>query len=164
MVAAGRRMMITDQNYPRRQPLAGLSRSHIIPTPHMRIRKRDSPVVLKKFLQAKLHGVRVTETRLDYEGSCGIDPELLEASGLREFQHIDIYSVTTGARFSTYIIRGTAGTGEISLNGAAARQVQLNDVLIIAAYSLYSDDELRTHEPRIVLVDENNRPKRRPGG
>jgi aspartate 1-decarboxylase len=111
-------------------------------------------------LQAKLHGVRVTESKLNYEGSCGIDEDLLEASGLREFQHIDIYSVTTGTRFSTYIIKSPAGSGEISLNGAAARQVQLGDVLIIAAYSLYSDEELRTHKPKIILVDEHNRPKR----
>jgi aspartate 1-decarboxylase len=116
--------------------------------------------MLRKFLQAKLHGVRVTESKIDYEGSCGIDANLLEASGLREFQHIDIYSVTTGARFSTYIIEEPANSGTLSLNGAAARQVQLNDLLIIAAYSLYTDEELRTHLPKIVLVDGSNRPKR----
>jgi aspartate 1-decarboxylase len=78
-----------------------------------------------KFLQAKLHRVRVTEADLNYEGSCAIDADLLEASGMREFQHIDIYSVTTGNRFSTYIIEAPRGSGTISLNGAAARMVQL---------------------------------------
>jgi aspartate 1-decarboxylase len=111
-----------------------------------------------KFLQAKLHRVRVTGADLDYEGSCGIDGDLLEASGMREFQHIDIYSVTTGNRFSTYIIKAPRGSGTISLNGAAARMVQLGDLLIIATYNMYTEEELRLHKPKIVLVDDHNRP------
>jgi aspartate 1-decarboxylase len=73
-------------------------------------------------LQAKLHRVSVTQADLHYEGSCGIDEVLLEASGIREFQYIEIYNINNGERFSTYAIRATRGGGEISLNGAAARK------------------------------------------
>ena len=80
--------------------------------------------MLKTLLQAKLHRVRVTEADLDYEGSCGIDELLLEASGIAEFQYVEIYNVTNGERFTTYAIRAPRGSGTISLNGAAARKCQ----------------------------------------
>jgi len=117
--------------------------------------------MLTKMLQAKLHGVRVTHADPNYEGSCGIDPALIAAAGLRPYQHIDIYNVSNGERFSTYVIRGTAGAGEISLNGAAARKAMIGDVLIICAYSLYEEPELTQHRPVVVFVDEANRS--RPG-
>jgi aspartate 1-decarboxylase len=115
--------------------------------------------MLKAFLQAKLHRVRVTQCDLHYEGSCGIDETLLDASGIREFQYIEIYNINNGERFTTYVIRAARGSGEISLNGAAARRVMIGDLLIIAAYANYSEEELKVHQPRIVLVDEHNRPK-----
>ena len=108
-------------------------------------------------LQAKLHRVRVTHADLNYEGSCGIDIALLRAAGLRRNQHIDIYNISTGDRFSTYIIEAAHGSGEISLNGAAARKAAIGDLLIICAYSTYTIDELEMHKPIVVLVDENNR-------
>jgi aspartate 1-decarboxylase len=111
----------------------------------------------KTMLQAKLHRVRVTHACLDYEGSCGIDEELLELSGLVPYQHIDIYNVSTGDRFSTYVIRGERHSGEISLNGAAARKAAVGDLLIICAYSSYEEAELRAHDPIVVLVDEQNK-------
>ncbi len=117
--------------------------------------------MLKTLLQAKLHRVRVTEADLDYEGSCGIDEALLEASGIVEFQYLELYNVTNGERFSTYAIRAARGSGTISLNGAAARRAMVGDLLIICAYSQYSEAELASHRPVIVLVDEHNRP--RPG-
>jgi aspartate 1-decarboxylase len=110
-------------------------------------------------LQAKLHRVRVTHADLDYEGSCGIDADLISAAGLRTHQCIDIYNVANGERFSTYIIRATAGSGEVSLNGAAARLVAIGDPLIICAYSSYEPAELDTYSPVVVLVDERNRIK-----
>ena len=113
-------------------------------------------------LQAKLHGVRVTEADLEYEGSCGIDEALLEMSGLRENQYIEIYNVTNGERFATYIIEAPRGSGTISLNGAAARKAMVGDKLIIAAYSQYTESELESHVPIIVLVDEENRPRLKP--
>ena len=115
--------------------------------------------MLRTMLQAKLHRVRVTQADLDYEGSCGIDENLLEASGLRENQYIELYNVANGERFSTYIIKAPRGSGQISLNGAAARKAMVGDLLIICAYSVYSEAELERHEPVVVLVDEQNRPR-----
>lgn len=108
-------------------------------------------------LQAKLHRVRVTSADLHYEGSCGIDEALLDASGIRDCQYIEIYNVNNGERFNTYVIRAPRDSGEISLNGAAARKALVGDPLIIAAYSVYSDEELTHYTPRIVLVDLHNR-------
>ena len=113
--------------------------------------------MIRTMLQAKLHRARVTQACLDYEGSCGIDEELLELSGILPNQSIDIYNVTNGERFRTYAIRGQRGSGEISLNGAAARRVALGDILIICAYAEYSQAEIATHEPIVILMDENNR-------
>ncbi len=117
--------------------------------------------MLKTLLQAKLHRVRVTEADLDYEGSCGIDELLLEASGIGEFQYLEIYNVNNGERFATYAIRAPRGSGTISLNGAAARKAMVGDLLILCAYSQYSEAELASYRPVVVLVDEHNRPKPR---
>ncbi len=112
-----------------------------------------------KMLQAKLHRVRLTEADLNYEGSCGIDEVLLEASGIRPFQHIEIYNVSNGSRFTTYAIRAARDSGVISLNGAAARRGLPGDLLIIAAYADFTPAELEHYEPKVVLVDERNRPR-----
>jgi aspartate 1-decarboxylase len=114
--------------------------------------------MLLTLLQAKLHRVRVTEADLDYEGSCGIDEALLEASGMRVNQYIELYNVSNGERFSTYVIKAPRGSGAISLNGAAARRAMVGDLLIICAYSQYTEAEAEKHEPVVVLVDEGNRP------
>jgi aspartate 1-decarboxylase len=114
--------------------------------------------MLLTLLQAKLHRVRVTEADLNYEGSCGIDEALLEASGLRVNQYIELYNVSNGERFSTYIIKAPRGSGAISLNGAAARKAMVGDLLIICAYSQYTEGEAATHEPVVVLVDDKNQP------
>jgi len=116
--------------------------------------------MLLTMLQAKLHGVRVTEADLEYEGSCGIDDGLLQAAGLRVNQYIEIYNVSNGERFSTYIIRAPRGSGAISLNGAAARKAMVGDRLIICAYSTYTEAEADAHRPIVVLVDEKNQPRR----
>jgi aspartate 1-decarboxylase len=110
-----------------------------------------------KMLQAKLHRVKLTQAVLDYEGSCGIDESLLEASGIRVNQHIDIYNISNGARFSTYVIKAPAGSGEISLNGAAARMGAVGDLLIICAYSSYEESEVARHTPIVIMVNDNNR-------
>src|SRR5690606_1663201 len=90
---------------------------------------------------------------------CGIDEALLEMSGLRENQYVEIYNVANGERFSTYIIKAPRGSGAISLNGAAARKAMVGDRLIIAAYSQYTEAELASYEPIVVLVDDQNRPR-----
>ncbi len=111
----------------------------------------------RTMLQAKLHRVRVTQSELHYEGSCAIDDDLLEASGIKEYQAIDIYNVTNGERFSTYAIRAERGSRTISVNGAAAHKADVGDILIIAAFSIYSELELQKYHPTLVYVDEHNR-------
>jgi aspartate 1-decarboxylase len=111
----------------------------------------------RTMLQAKLHRVRVTQAELHYEGSCAIDEDLLEASGIKEYQAIDLYNVSNGERFSTYAIRAERGSRTISVNGAAAHKAAVGDILIIAAYSIYSELELQKYHPTLVYVDENNR-------
>jgi aspartate 1-decarboxylase len=110
-------------------------------------------------LQAKLHRVTVTHADLHYEGSCGIDANLLRLSGLLEGQYIDIYNVSNGERFGTYIITAPAGSGDISLNGAAARRAQVGDRLIICAYSSYNEEEISRRQPVLIFVDGNNHPQ-----
>jgi aspartate 1-decarboxylase len=108
-------------------------------------------------LRAKLHRAIVTEADLHYEGSCGIDAALLEAADMREFEKIELYNVNNGERFSTYIIPAPPGSGVISLNGAAARKAHVGDLLIICTYAPMSEDEARSHRPRVVLLGEGNR-------
>jgi len=117
--------------------------------------------MIRTMLQAKLHRARVTHACLDYEGSCGIDRQLLQISGMRVNQYIEIYNVTNGERFNTYIIEASEGSGEISLNGAAARKAQIGDILIICTYAGYDEAELREHKPVVVLLGEGNRAKAR---
>lgn len=113
-------------------------------------------------LQAKLHQARVTCADLNYEGSCAIDESLLDASGIREFQYVEIYNIDNGERFTTYALKAPRGSGEISVNGAAARKVMVGDRLIIAAYAIYEQAELKTYAPVIVLLDAHNHPKTKP--
>ena len=111
----------------------------------------------RTMLQAKLHRVRVTQSELHYEGSCAIDDDLLEASGIKEYQQIDIYNVSNGERFTTYAIRAQRGSRTISVNGAAAHRADPGDILIIAAYSIYSEAELKDFYPTLIYVDADNR-------
>jgi aspartate 1-decarboxylase len=111
-----------------------------------------------KLLQAKLHRVCVTRADLHYEGSCGIDEDLLERSGIREFQHVEIYNVENGERLTTYAIKSLRGSREICLNGAAARKAAIGDHLIICAYSDYSAAEVAEYRPVIVVVGDDNKP------
>lgn len=107
-------------------------------------------------LKAKLHRACVTHSELDYEGSCAIDGDLLNFSGIREYEQIQIYNVTNGERFTTYAIRAEAGSKIISVNGAAAHKAAVGDRLIICAYCEYSEAELINYKPRLVYLDENN--------
>ncbi len=108
-------------------------------------------------LRAKIHRATVTQCDLNYEGSCGIDEDLLEAADIREFEKIELYNVNNGERFSTYAIKGKRGSGEISLNGAAARLAHLGDLLIICTYAPMSDEEIESYQQKIVFVDQQNR-------
>lgn len=108
-------------------------------------------------LRSKIHRVKVTQADLHYEGSCGIDEDMLELADIKVGEKIELYNINNGERFSTYAIKGARGSGEISLNGAAARRAHLGDLLIICTYGPMSDEEIETYVPKIVFVDENNR-------
>lgn len=112
-------------------------------------------------LKCKLHMARVTQSELWYDGSCAIDEDLVRMSGLREFEKVDIYNVTNGERFSTYVIIAAPGSRTISMNGAAARRVQVGDRVIIAAYARFNEAEACSFEPRLVYLNEDNTVARR---
>ena len=107
-------------------------------------------------LRGKLHQARVTHSVLNYEGSCGIDLDLLDAAGIVENEQIDIYNVETGDRFHTYAIVGERGSKMISLNGAAARKAAVGDRVIICAYGMFDESEVASHKPRLVYLDAQN--------
>lgn len=108
-------------------------------------------------LKSKLHRVTTTHADLNYEGSCAIDENLLEASNIVENERIDIWNVTNGERFSTYAIRAERGSGIISINGSAARRAMPGDLLIIASFANYDEKEIAAHKPIIIIVDAKNR-------
>ena len=108
-------------------------------------------------LKAKIHRAVVTQADLDYVGSITIDSELLEQSGIMEYEKVEIADIDNGNRFETYTIAGEAGSGVICLNGAAAHLVNIGDKIIIMAYAQLTPDEARDHKPTVLFVDEDNR-------
>ena len=108
-------------------------------------------------LKAKIHRAVVKQADLDYVGSITIDSELLEQSGILEYEKVEIADIDNGNRFETYTIAGEAGSGVICLNGAAARLVNIGDKIIIMAYAQLTPDEARDHKPTVLFVDEDNR-------
>ncbi|WP_372014834.1 aspartate 1-decarboxylase [Pseudoxanthomonas sp. 10H] len=108
-------------------------------------------------LKAKIHRATVTHSELNYEGSVAIDGLLLDATGIREFEQVHVWDVTNGSRFTTYAIRADEGSGIISLNGGAARHVQVGDLVIIAAFASMDAAEAATFKPDLVYVDAGNR-------
>lgn len=112
--------------------------------------------MLRTLLRSKIHRARVTQADLNYEGSITIDLDLMDAAKLVAFEKVDILNVTNGNRFTTYVIPGVRGSGKICINGAAARQVQVGDIIIIVCYGDYTEAEIETHEAQIVLVNEDN--------
>jgi aspartate 1-decarboxylase len=107
-------------------------------------------------LKAKIHRATVTESDLNYEGSLTIDATLMKRVGIKPFEQVKVYNINNGERFDTYAIEGDADSGVIGLNGAAARKGLVGDLVIIATYGLFSEDELVGYLPKIVLLDENN--------
>ena len=108
-------------------------------------------------LKSKIHRARVVQAELDYVGSITIDSELLEASGILEYEKVQIADVNNGERFETYVIAGEKGSGMICLNGAAARCVQKGDYVIIMAYCQVDEKEAKELKPRVVFVDDENK-------
>lgn len=113
--------------------------------------------MLRTVLNSKIHRATVTQADIDYVGSISIDKDLLEATGLVENEQVHVLDVSNGNRLTTYVIEAEAGSGVICLNGAAARLVNVGDLVIICAYAQVDEKELEQHKPRVALVDENNK-------
>ena len=110
----------------------------------------------KTLLKSKLHRINVTQVELDYEGSCAVDRDFLKLAGMQEYEKVDVYNVTNGERFSTYLILAGAGSKTLSVNGAAAHKVSIDDVVIICTYGSYDETEAKTHTPTLVYFDKSN--------
>lgn len=113
--------------------------------------------MFRRMLRTKIHRATVTHADLHYEGSVTIPPELLATAGIFEYEAVWIWDVSNGNRLETYAISGQKGSHAICVNGAAAHLIHPGDVVIIAAFGMFPEDEARRHTPRVVFVDENNR-------
>ncbi len=112
---------------------------------------------MRTILKSKIHRATVTDADLNYEGSITIDPVLMEAADILPFEQVDVVNINNGARLTTYAIGGTRGAGELAINGAAARLVNVGDTVIILSYQETEDEAARSHQPRLVYVDSENR-------
>lgn len=112
--------------------------------------------MIRTMMKSKLHRARITEANLNYVGSVTIDEDLLEAVNILPHEKVQIVNNNNGARLETYVIPGERGSGVICLNGAAARLVQKDDIVIIIAYALVSEEELATFKPIVAIMNENN--------
>jgi aspartate 1-decarboxylase len=112
---------------------------------------------MRSMLKSKIHRARVTDCNIDYEGSITIDTVLLRAADILPYERVEVLNVNNGARLSTYALEGEAGSGDICLNGAAARLASRGDVVIILTYHDVPSDEADQIKPRVVYVDEKNR-------
>ncbi|MEI7812985.1 MAG: aspartate 1-decarboxylase [Ignavibacteria bacterium] len=115
---------------------------------------------MREMFKAKIHRATVTMSELYYEGSITIDKDLMDAADIYEYEKVQVVNVNNGARFETYTLIGKAGSGIICLNGPAARLGAVGDEVIIITYAGMNDEEARTHKPRIVLVDKENKVKK----
>jgi len=111
----------------------------------------------RKVLKSKIHRAKITGAYLEYQGSITIDKDLMDLADLKPYEFVDIWDVTSGSRFETYVIEGERGGREIYVNGAAARLVVKNDLIIIASHT-YTDKNKPPDKPKLVFVDENNNP------
>ncbi|MEE1079224.1 MAG: aspartate 1-decarboxylase [Agathobacter sp.] len=116
--------------------------------------------MLVEMLKGKIHRATVVQAELDYVGSITVDEELLEKSGILEYEKVQIVDVNNGNRFETYTIAGERGSGMICLNGAAARCVSVGDKIIIMAYAQMTPEEVKDYHPNVVFVDEENKVSR----
>ncbi|MEK6531977.1 MAG: aspartate 1-decarboxylase [Deltaproteobacteria bacterium] len=114
-------------------------------------------------LKSKIHRAVVTDADVNYEGSVAIDESLMEAAGIYPFEQVQIYDITNGERITTYAIKAERGGGTVTINGAAARLVRKGDIVIIASYSMYTEEEACRHNPVLIYVDERNAVKKAMG-
>lgn len=113
-----------------------------------------------EMLKGKIHRAKVMQAELDYVGSITVDEDLMDAAGIIEYEKVQIVDVNNGNRFETYVISGERGSGMICLNGAATRCVSVGDKVIIMAYAQMTPEEAKSHKPKVVFVDEDNKPVR----
>lgn len=113
--------------------------------------------MLINMLKGKIHRATVVQAELDYVGSITVDPELLKAAGILEYEYVQIVDINNGNRFETYTIAGEPGSGMICLNGAAARCVSVHDKIIIMSYAQMTPEEAKDHKPNVVFVDDDNK-------
>jgi aspartate 1-decarboxylase len=110
----------------------------------------------RTMMNAKIHRARVTEANLNYVGSITIDEDIIDAVGIVANEKVQIVNNNNGARLETYVIPGERGSGVFCLNGAAARLVQKDDIVIIISYGLVKEEDVRTHSPKVAIMDQNN--------
>jgi aspartate 1-decarboxylase len=122
---------------------------------------QDEEMRVRTILKSKIHRATVTQADLHYEGSITLDPDLLEAADILPFEQVHVLDVENGARLTTYAIEGERGSGQVCINGAAARLVSAGDTVIILTYDTMSDAAAREHEPALIYVDGANRIVRR---
>ena len=113
--------------------------------------------MMREYLRAKIHNATVTEADIEYVGSLTLDADLMDAADLRPFERVDVYNVTGGERFATYIIQGPRASGKVCINGAAAHRARPGDRIIIAAYCRLEEHEFSGFVPRLIFVDEQNK-------
>ena len=110
----------------------------------------------RQYLNSKIHKATVTNSNIDYEGSCEIDVALLKAANIDPYEKIDIYDITNGERLSTYAIPGKPDTGIIGINGACCHKIKVNDEIIICSYTMLNENERVNHVPTIIYVNQSN--------
>jgi len=115
--------------------------------------------MLREFLISKIHRATITQRDLNYVGSITIDTKLLDLTGMKPNEKVEIYNIDNGSRFATYVIPGEAGSGIIGVNGAAARLVNVGDKVIIVNYGILNEEEMKTHKPVVVVVETENNKK-----
>lgn len=113
--------------------------------------------MLLHIMKSKLHRVKITQAELNYVGSVTIDEDLMEAANLLENEKVQIVNNNNGERFETYVIPGERKSGTVCLNGAAARRAEVGDIVIIIAYGIMTGEEAKTHKPKLIFPDSNNR-------
>jgi aspartate 1-decarboxylase len=116
-------------------------------------------IMQRTLLKSKIHRARVTDANLNYEGSLTMDPLLMEKADILPYEKVEIANISNGERFSTYVIKGKPNSGEMCLNGAAARLGSKGDLIIIMTYVILPEEKVFNHHPRLILVDEHNRIK-----
>jgi len=113
--------------------------------------------MLIEILKSKIHRAVVTDKNINYEGSITVDGILLEKAGIYEGEKVHVYNVNNGVRFETYVIKGKKNSGEICINGAAARLAEKNDIIIIASYGFIDEKDINKHKPKIVKIKDKNK-------